>query len=309
MNLKLDCNRENPSLGKIGMMYYDQRNNRIKFFSEALHYTKENIDSLVEQGISMMHTNRATRFTARFLASNSMDYNNDGIEAVIPLEGIFKDFSLIYLGINTPNRQDNDRTLAKESQMVNDLYLRQPDGRYPSLEDYQAERLVVADDRNVNSLFELYKEAYATYTVELNHKNIADMINSSSPFYIARHSETQEIVSAAIAEISGIKTNLGSFRICELSEMATRREHRGRGLVTFITRILVNEIYKNLNLIYAEARSCHLPINRVFYNMDFHFGGRLNKQCILSGDHEINESGPYENLNVWYYCPNSKREK
>src|SRR3989344_2383574 len=274
MNLKLDCNRENPSLGKIGMMYYDQRNNRIKFFSEALHYTKENIDSLVKQGISMMHTNRATRFTARFLASNSMDYNNDGIEAVIPLEGIFKDFSLIYLGINTPNRQDNDRTLAKESQMVNDLYLRQPDGRYPSLEDYQAERLVVADDRNVNSLFELYKEVYAT-----------------------------------IAEISGIKTNLGSFRICELSEMATRREHRGRGLVTFITRILVNEIYKNLNLIYAEARSCHLPINRVFYNMDFHFGGRLNKQCILSGDHEINESGPYENLNVWYYCPNSKREK
>jgi hypothetical protein len=56
-------------------------------------------------------------------------------------------------------------------------------------------------------------------------------------------------------------------------------------------------------LFYAEARACHKPINQSFFNMGFRYAGRLNKQCVLSGDHEVNENGPYENLNVWYFIP------
>ena len=97
-----------------------------------------------------------------------------------------------------------------------------------------------------------------------------------------------------------MKTTRGAFGICELSEMATKKEHRGKGLVTYATQLLMEEIKDDVDMIYAEARACHRAINQSFKNLGFQYGGRLEKHCTLSGAHDVEEQGPYENLNVWY---------
>jgi len=88
--------------------------------------------------------------------------------------------------------------------------------------------------------------------------------------------------------------------------MATLRSHQGKGLSKTITSDLLEEISPMVDLIYAEARACCFSINKVFYDLGFNFAGSLQKQCVLSGQHDVSEEGPYENLNVWYL--NSSRK-
>jgi len=291
---------ENPSLGRIGEMYHDERNERVKFFSTDIHSDKGSIDLFVDKGIIMMESNHATRMTARFFCKGDLDYNNHR-EAIIPLTGRFAGIDLVFIGFNVWDRIEDPKTLEAEDHLVIQARCGLQREQRGVSSEYIIERLdiskITPDD--FCSLERLYAEAFETYTTTLDRAAISDMI-SNSVVYGVRSLSDDQIVSTAVAEIGVVPTERGDFRICELSEMATRRDHRGRGLVTMATMVLVDEIYNDTDLIYAEARACHLPINRSFHNMGFSYAGRLMKQCLLSGDHEIDESGPYENLNVWY---------
>lgn len=292
---------ELPSVGRMGEIYYDDRNNRIKFFSEDLHNNRQTVDELFENAHNMMVRENATRINARFIIANSIGYDKN-VEAKIPLNGGFSGYSLYYLWHNQNSRIDRPEILSKEDALIAQVLNTPAHHHNGDTRGYLIERLSVPNSQDVQSLLELYNEAFTTYTSKIDRAAVETMMTQSL-MYGVRHVDSGQIVSAVVAERSRADTSRGAFKFCELSEMATRRGHRGKGLVTLATQELVRDMNGSLDLIYAEARSCHLPINQSFHNMGFSFAGRLNKQCILSGDHEVSENGPYENLNVWYVLP------
>jgi len=296
----------NPSLGQIGIIYYDERNNRIKYFSTEIHLEPEGIEKLVEKGIHMMYKNNATRLNARFFYKGNEPYSK-GVEARIPLNNGYSGTDLLFMGINEPERVDPEETIVLEDKIISDILSGKLSSRNIVDNKYQIERLSIncLREGDIKSLVGLYAEAFHTYTTDLNEDSILEMIENSVVYGI-RDKKTMNIVSTSVAEIGSVPTILGEFKICELSEMATKREYRGKGLVTFATKALIAEIRDSVDLVYAEARASLRAINQSFFNLGFSYAGRLNKQCILSGDYDIQETGPYENLNVWYMLPHEE---
>jgi hypothetical protein len=299
-NLKMIALQEYipPSLGKIGEFYYDHKNNRIKYFCTQIHHSLDPIEELVEEGISRMRTHHATRLNARFFAKKGLFLQDT--EAVIPLEDQYSDLNLLFIGVNQPSRLDSAYVKEKEDILISEVFSDRKKHRH-NLDGYLIDRLnfLNATDQDIHDIVRLYHECFPTYTSVLDEDSVRSMIEHSV-VYSARFIKTGKLVSLSVGEIGRIETSRGEFVICELSEMATKNEHRGRGLVTSITHRLIGEISPSVDLMYAEARACHKPINQSFFNMGFQYAGRLNKQCILSGVHEVSEKGPYENLNVWY---------
>lgn len=296
----------NPSLGKIGEMYYDQKNNRIKFFSVDIHKCADSVDDLVQSGLDMMQNHGATRLNARFFVRRDIRLSN--VEAIIPLKPIYEDISLVFIGINDSVRVSSHHIKKQEDQIIIDVQKSHP--KRHKTQGHIIERLnpynITLHD--LDDLVKLYNESFTTYTSDLNQDTVKAMIENSV-VYGVRDLDRRQIVSTSVAEMGLIKTSEFDFRICELSEMATKKEYRGNGLVTQATRMLIQDIQSDVDLIYAEARACHGAINKSFHNLGFRYAGRLKKQCILSGDHEVSEEGPYENLNVWYIIPNISRTK
>lgn len=283
----------NPSVGIIGMPYFDFDNNRIKYFSTTIHTNIESIESLFEQCQQMMGQSRASRINARFF-TQGLDVNTlENVEAVMHMGGL----DLICLGYNTEDRRDSQEVVQQENNLINNVLETQA-SRRDIPEIYTVELIdETCNLRDISDMVKLYSEAFTTYTTNLNHVSVSHMVDNSWT-YVVRHNG--RVVSTVVAEIADVNLDNGNtIRIAELSEMATLRDYRGQGLVTYATQQLLDDL-NDVNLIYAEARASHFAINRTFRRLGFEYAGRLNKQCILSGDQEINEQGPYENLNVWY---------
>ena len=301
-HLNLDSEYINPSLGQIGTMYLDARNNRIKYFSTKLQ-SEQAIEDSVQEGISQMKANGASRLNARFFFRGH--YDGPHVEARIPLAHGYEGIELLFLGVNTQNRSSPECVRLLEDDILVTAFQNQHERR-PLLGHYIIEPVTPehVTERDIRDMVQLYQEAFTTYTTELDADSVRSMVQNSI-VYAARYNG--QIVSTSVAEIGNIPTEIHNFRICELSEMATSRDHRGQGLVTHNTTALMNSIRDEVDLIYAEARSCNQAINTCFRNLGFDYGGRLERQCILSGDADVAVRGPYEDLNVWYMLPGGRR--
>ena len=293
---------DNPSIGAIGSIYYDEDNDRVKYFSQPIHTEKGSIDTEVAQARRMMEEQGASRFTARFLSTAS--YESPHLEAMIPLNNGFSGVCLYYLGMNDDRRRSPDDILERQEAL-----LRQVDrpGTIRDIpEGYRLERLVRVGDADRQRLASLYQESFPTYLTELDEEAVESMVENSI-VYVARNPEGM-IVSSAVGEVGQVDTGEGILRICEMSEMATDRNDRNASLVSAVASQVADEARQITDLIFSEARASHVAINRVFAKMGFAYAGRLHKHCVISGDREIDEQGPYENLHVWYALPGGYHE-
>ena len=292
-----------PCIGRVGEMYFDERNNRIKFLCTELQESQTDLNNQIIRGTESMRASGATRLNARFFTTVPYWVN---LEARIPLNNGHSGTDFIFVGVNEPSRVDGAEIIAAENNLVRRV-LAVPGHEIIIPSGYDIQRLTTENvtQNDIEQMSRLYQQAFPTYTSDTSPSAVTSLIQNTIAFG-ARSLETGQIVSTTVAEIANIPTSFGDFRLCELSEMATLREHRGRGLSEAISQQLVEAIRNNVDLIYAEARASHEPINRVFHNIGFDFAGRIMKQCILSGDSDVHESGPYENLNVWYMLPENR---
>lgn len=296
----------NPSIGKIGVMYYDSFNDRVKFFSTEICDSVDSIDRLIEDGKRMMSQFKATRLHAKFFLRNGYACNRN-LEARIPLDNRNGGIDLLFVGINSHSRVDHPNVLKAEDNLLSRVVERKPNLKNQISGRYKIQRLKISEisRQDITSMVELYQEAFSEYVSELNESNVRDMIKNSI-VYGVKEKNTNQIVSTVVGEIAAIPTSVRNFKICELSEMATKKEHRGRGLVTYAAKILIKDIINSVDLIYAGARACNGAVNRSFFNLGFSYAGRLNKQCRISGDYDVLECGPYANINIWYMLPSKK---
>lgn len=145
-------------------------------------------------------------------------------------------------------------------------------------------RLAVLDD--IPKLIELYREIFETYPSPLLHEDfMRSVFQKHSLFGVALNSKG-EIIAAASAELNRTQ------KAAEITDCATRKDQRGKGLMSTLINLLEEELRKkNYICAYTMARGRSYGMNNVFHRLNYEFMGRLINNCDIYGC--------YEDMNIW----------
>lgn len=149
--------------------------------------------------------------------------------------------------------------------------------------DGHAIRLARAED--IPELVALYQEIFETYPSPLIHASyLQTVFEDDSLFAVCTHGG--KIIAAASAEMHHSK------RAAELTDCATLKASRGRGLMAQILKFLEAELdRRDFICAYTMARARSYGMNNVFYQLGYRFMGRLVNNCDIYG--------AYEDMNIW----------
>jgi len=294
------------SVGIIGRSYSDPGNERVKFCTDLI----TDISTLNKRNKSFLKefNDGISRVTGRFIIRDGLIARDiPNLEARIPLDGEFDDFSLVYLGINSFTRMEDKFLIAAEVSMAKSI-----DDNIKTISYNNAIKRIkdkgfsvvsgnVLKDIDPNNIIELYNEAYkGSYTFDLTHENVTNLLNNPNNIKAVVVNSDGKVVSIGVAEVSKCSLSGRDFRFAELSDAATYDSYKRMGLYTATSSALMQRLAEeDIDLIYGEARACHKGVNLVCRRSGRNFYGLLNKHCKISGEKDINEFGPYENLNVW----------
>ncbi len=144
-------------------------------------------------------------------------------------------------------------------------------------------RLARRDD--IFSLLGLYAEIFDSYPSPLKHASYLEHIfQKESLFAVCTHDGS--VVAAASAEL------MPSKRAAELTDCATRKEARGKGLMSHLLLRLEEELRRrDYVCAYTMARARSYGMNSVFHNLGYEYTGRLINNCDIYG--------AYEDMNIW----------
>ncbi|MEZ4750980.1 MAG: putative beta-lysine N-acetyltransferase [Bdellovibrionota bacterium] len=143
----------------------------------------------------------------------------------------------------------------------------------------------LARREDVPAMAKLYSEIFQSYPSPLSHEAYLETVfQKNNIFSVIYHGN--ELVSAASAELNP------TAKAAELTDCATLKEHRGRGLMTVILERLEQELMERKYICgFTMARARSFGMNQVFYNMGYVFMGRLINNCDIYG--------AYEDMNIW----------
>ena len=307
---------EISSVGILNEYFVDRTNERVKgFFLEPIE-SEVSLDNIIK-GFDEQFKHNVDRVTARiFLTNKLLPYLRDNLkshlEAIVPLDGEFKELSLIYLGKNVPSRYEKKGITYQEIKMADEI------NSTDRVVDYDTSILkVTSKNFSVNiedtlsikdeeRLVAIYKKSFSdTYLFEMNLENVQKLTrNKNNIKAIARNNN--EIVSIGVGEFKEFKVDNKNFKLVELSDAATDTDYMNNGLYTATCALLMKKFYKRkIDLIYGEARAAHKGVNIACKTSGRNLYGMLHKHCKIGGPKTINETGPYENLNVWAITFNS----
>jgi len=300
------------SIGGIGRPYYDRHNDRIKgFFTNTIR--AENIEeakAYLEEARRLRNLHNASRITVRMIVSTEMlplISQLMNVEALIPLEGRWDGYHIVYMAENSESRCTPRRILEEEERLLFNVLqtTRRKSGeevmRRVRENGYRIELLREVSPREIEEIVGIYNEVLPSYTFPITPESVRELISSPTSLVAVARDFNDRIVSISIAEVARLETDLGLLTIAELSDEATLRSHRRRGLSQACILLLADELSRNgTDLIYEEARATHVGVNKATVSLGFRYAGRLIQHCVIGGDREIDFESIYEDLNVFY---------
>lgn len=324
-----NTNEKMGSIGAIWPPYYDSHNKRIKGFYPVLVNNIHQLISMFEEVRKVEEQyNEATRTTFRVFAKKEVlteeiikepVAGQYCIEARIDARNVLPGYVIVYFGRNAEERMPDDETLKKEKDSVERILntiapisIEEARGKleknyiisivWSNVQKREDINIAELTDIDIDRLLELYHQAYERYTFDINETAIREMFSNGNIGMVCRNSKS-EIVSCLIAEHDEIRLEQGPpVHLYELSDAATFREHRGKGLITAMKMVAV-DIIKNLHhgdaIIYGEARAAWKAVNISTRKVGGEYCGILPQHCVLVSDRNFDEKGIYENLNVW----------
>ncbi len=296
------------SIGRIGEPYFDRHNNRIKGFYADIITDSRQAPTLIRGARALMERSDATRMTLRFVTAPGVEIPH---EALIPLEGRWSGHNISYYGENSGERSSPAGIVKMQKNLVSWAMRnrRSYDAmRLAQERGYAIDTSRISSSEDMERLVYLYSQAYASngngvrYTFGINEDSIRSLAGNPDAITAVARNRDGRIVSITVAETTRIPTGDGDLMICELSDEATLREHRNLGLVQACVQALSSQLYGSMgtDAIYAESRASIIGANKNVANAGFAHAGLLQKHCVMGGDKDVPEQGPYENLNVWY---------
>lgn len=149
-------------------------------------------------------------------------------------------------------------------------------------EGYVVKPLAAGD---VEALVQLYRTVFSSYPSPLLDPDYVKKIMASHVYFLAAFHDGRP-VSAASAEIDHANLN------AEMTDCATLREHRGRGLLTMLLDLLEKEMWKlHMGVIYSLSRAGSYGMNASLHRLGYVFKGRFINNCHIDGR--------FENMNLW----------
>ncbi|MEM4554534.1 MAG: hypothetical protein QXT25_01660 [Candidatus Anstonellaceae archaeon] len=301
------------SIGSVGL-HYDEHNRRIKGIYGKLICKKVDLEELFLKVADFESKNpSATRTTVRAFVRKGLI---DGIskvakfevEAKMPADRAIKGFDLVYFGANKPERMPDAETTKNEIENIR--YVLSSVSPIPQQKAFERVEscgyricFSAQGKEDIRTLLNLYSEAYAKYTFEINEDTINYMLSNGNRVVLARNVEGK-IVSVLIAEGCSFEIDGRLVRLFELSDFATFKAERGKGLITALQIAAINlirSIYPEA-LIYAEDRAPWLPVLKSSREAGMEYAGRLPFHCVLVSDRNFNyqQNYEYESLQVFY---------
>lgn len=284
----------NVSIGKIGELYYDRMSVRAKGFLTKIHNTlpeiQETLDRAIPPGVDF-----GTRLTVRVLVKGITPlevslfrfYTNDGLllfEGYVPVHNVAGVDFIVYLGWNAKYRRTCPETVIEEQKFLtevqgaNTVKTRQlPTG---CTKELWAPGVISNHTKDIHDLITIYHKSFSKYLVEFDEVSIHDMIESNYTCVVRCGGN---IASVGMAEVATLETSAGTFRIAELSEIATHPDYHGRKLAFHVVQGLMEEVTSlGIEAIFSEARANHPPILAVMHNNGLHPSGFLMQHCLLT---------------------------
>ncbi|NYT17881.1 MAG: putative beta-lysine N-acetyltransferase, partial [Methanomicrobiales archaeon] len=140
--------------------------------------------------------------------------------------------------------------------------------------------------RDAKDLAGLYASVFPSYPFPIdNPTHIRTMMEHDTRFYAIFHD--QGLAAAASAEMDP------STGTVEMTDFATSRDHRGRGLARRLLSNMEQAVSEEgMRVAYTIARAGSPAMNAIFARSGYRFGGRLVNNTHICGS--------LESMNVWY---------
>ncbi len=270
---------ENDTNGNHIEILVDHINERLK----VLDYTVRNWGEVLlylEEAASMNHSGKII-FYVRHPADSALSNLGYVREGVIP--AFFRGIdALCYSRFIDPERScslnyKQEEELLKKIQKVKnkDNVKKLPDG-------YTARKI---SNEHVGELVELYKNIFSSYPSPLfDIEYVHNVMQTHSTFYGVFVGDI--LVSAASAETDPRNRN------SEITDCATLPEHRGKGLLSNLIKLLEKEMRsQEIDALYSLARAGSYSMNTALYQLDYEYKGRFINNCHIGGR--------YEDMNLW----------
>jgi putative beta-lysine N-acetyltransferase len=146
-------------------------------------------------------------------------------------------------------------------------------------------KIMKVGETEAEMLSDLYREVFQIYPTPLHDPEYVKKTMKEGTIYYA-FLYNHEIISAASAEVNHI------FRNAELTDCATKKEHRKFGLMKILLKKLEEDLYQQqIFCSYSIARSLSFGMNAVLHQLGYLYRGRLVNNCYIFDK--------LEDMNVW----------
>ncbi len=175
-------------------------------------------------------------------------------------------------------------TLLEESALIQELMHRPRVSRPLDLpEGYQ---IALATEDDIPGLVILYSHVFESYPSPLTMPDFLLTTMRRNLVYAVIKDRDGNIVSAASADLD-LK-----HRNAEMTDCATFPSERGKGLMRVLLVRLEDELSRRgILCAYTLARATAPGMNKVFYDLNYEYCGRLINNCDISGG--------FEDINIW----------
>jgi hypothetical protein len=214
------------------------------------------------------------RLSIRVIADNNVWRENspmlEGIgEVIMPLDGtsdVFSNSSILYLGINSPERQSDNNDLRKAINNVECAIRKKPVSFIEAInrvcnQGFYLSILTLSDRSTNNEIINQMTELYKRFGWE--RSDVVEILGKPNNI-IAIAKNNNEIVSAGIAEISTIQLQDNSrLRMAEITEAATDERYQKKGLYSSVVAKLMMELAMNesqIDLVFGECNGNELGV-------------------------------------------------
>ena len=203
-------------------------------------------------------------------ASNVSSFEDAGytLEGVMP--GFYKgeeDCAVLGCAIGAPTLELAD---AAAIEATNQILARAQNERRAPRPSIETTRARVNEAREIAELLDETFRAYPTPSHDPAY--VARLIEEGTPFRIVR--EDKEIIACASADL------VREAKTAELTDCATRPEHRGRGLMQSILQDLMEDLRKmGYPTAFTLARARIPGVNLAFKRLGFELRGHMARSC------------------------------
>lgn len=181
-----------------------------------------------------------------------------------------------------PKRKYNEDK-SKEDEIITKALQTQSQDTKGKSNDYL---IRIGQSQDVEAIANLFAKVFDTYPTPMNdEKYIKKVLDNKIRFVVA---EDKEGFLASVAS-ADMKKDLGN---AEITDCATKQEHRGRGLMSQLVWYLEKQLtHEGFRTLYSLARALSPGVNIVFRRGGYDYTGRMVKNC--------NIMGKFEDMNIW----------